>query len=137
MKKMVQKAGAIVLSAKNKGNIVLIYRISLNDWSFPKGHVEKGETYEQTMIREIKEETGLDVKIIKKLPDNLYSNEDEGKISTKMFLVASEDDSKIKPELPGDRTEWIPYDEVVEKLSYDNLKDYFKKVLPEIKKAIA
>jgi ADP-ribose pyrophosphatase YjhB (NUDIX family) len=136
MIKMVQKAGAIVLSAKNKGNIVLIYRISLNDWSFPKGHVEEGESYTQTMTREIKEETGLDVKIIKGLPDNLYSNEDEGKISTKMFLVASEDDSKIKPEFEKDKVEWISIEKVSEKLSYDNLKKYFNLVLPEIKNAI-
>lgn len=36
-------------------------------WSVPSGGLEKGETYEQCCIREIKEETGYDVEIIKPL----------------------------------------------------------------------
>ena len=32
-------------------------------WSFPKGHVKEGENEYQTAIREVKEETGIDVKI--------------------------------------------------------------------------
>jgi len=136
MKKMVQKAGAIVLSAKNKAKIVLIYRDVYKDWSFPKGHAEPGENSEETMMREIKEETGLDVKIIKELPEEFYTDKDEGEICTKMFLVISKDDSKIKPEFEKDKVEWISIEKVSEKLSYDNLKKYFNLVLPEIKNAI-
>ena len=33
-------------------------------WSFPKGHIEDGETEQETAIREIKEETGLDVTLV-------------------------------------------------------------------------
>lgn len=49
-------------------------------WSFPKGHIEPGETEEQTALRETKEEVGLDVEIIDKNPiDNNYFLHD-GKI---------------------------------------------------------
>ena len=34
-------------------------------WSFPKGHVEKGENEFQTALREVKEETGLEVTLQK------------------------------------------------------------------------
>ena len=133
---MIIKAGAVVLSAKNMAKVALLYRGEQKDWSFPKGHIESGENPSEAMIREIKEETGLNIKIIKELPDYLYSNKMEGDIVTKMFLVRSEDDSKHKLEFKKDDIQWISYDKVVEKLIYDNLKDYFNLVLPIIKKEI-
>ena len=121
------------MSSKNKDNIALLYRSQQNDWSFPKGHVDQGENATQTMIREIKEETGLTVRIIKILPDLEYINNNDGMaIYMNMFLVVSLDDSELKLEFEKDDIQWIPYNKVVEKLSYDNLKDYFKSVLPII-----
>lgn len=60
-----------------------IYLINVNhpvkEWAFPTGKVEKNETPEKAIIREIKEETNLDAKIIKKLyilePVNLLNSE--------------------------------------------------------------
>ncbi len=81
------------------------------------------------MFREIKEETGLDVEIIKELPDLEYTNYSGEYVLTKMFLVESKDDYKIKPEFEGDDIKWFTHDEVFETLTYDNLKEYFKKIL--------
>ena len=57
-----KSCGAIVYR-KHHGNteILLVRHIKSGYWSFPKGHVEEGETEEETARREIKEETGLDV----------------------------------------------------------------------------
>lgn len=132
----VHKAGAIILSSKDKQNIALLYRGKQNNWSFPKGHTEPGENETQAMTREILEETGLTVRIIQKLPDHFYTSPREGMISTKMFLVESEDDSTLKLEFEGDKIEWIHYTKVVEKLSYDNLKEYFTSTLPMIQNII-
>ncbi len=128
MEQKIQKAGALILSSENNNTIALLYRAKQNDWSFPKGHVEEGENTTEAMIREIQEETGLGVRIIKELPNSEYSSEGEGSISTKMFLVQSEDDSKLKLEHEGDKIEWVPFDQVLEKLSYDNLRNYFKSI---------
>lgn len=130
--KMIQKAGAIILSSKDRKNIALLYRGRQNDWSFPKGHVELGENDIQTMVREIQEETGLSVNIIKDLPDHFYISPREGKISTKMFLASSEDDLKLKLEFKEDDIKFIPCAEVIEKLSYDNLKEYFASVIKTV-----
>lgn len=57
-----KSCGAIVYR-KHHGNteILLVRHLKSGHWSFPKGHMEAGETEEDTARREIKEETGLDV----------------------------------------------------------------------------
>jgi 8-oxo-(d)GTP phosphatase len=57
-------AGAI-LWREEKGQLLvaMIHRSRHNDWSWPKGKVDPGETLPQTAVREIKEETGLSIKL--------------------------------------------------------------------------
>ena len=59
------KSETFTISLEKGGNteILLIKHIKSGYWSFPKGHVENGETEEETAKREIKEETGIDVYI--------------------------------------------------------------------------
>lgn len=59
-----KSCGAIVYR-KHHGNteILLIKHLNSGHWSFPKGHVEEGETEIETALREIKEETNIDVMI--------------------------------------------------------------------------
>lgn len=131
MTQTTRKAGAIILSKDQDQSIALLHRAKQNDWSFPKGHVDEGENGEQTMLREIKEETGLTVEIIKKLPDLEYHNNDGSPVSLQMFLVKSTDDNNLKTEFEGDTIAWTPFSEVTEVLSYDNLKMYFSSIVDQ------
>lgn len=54
-------ASALIIE-NNK--VLLLFHKKLNVWLYPGGHVEKNETPEQTLFREVKEETGLDIEII-------------------------------------------------------------------------
>ena len=54
-----KSCGAIIMKDKK----ALIIKQTDGHWSLPKGHMEKGETEIDTALREIKEETGLDVKL--------------------------------------------------------------------------
>ena len=59
-----KSCGAVVFRThENKTQILLIRHYNGGHWAFPKGHVEKGETEEQTALREILEETGLSVQL--------------------------------------------------------------------------
>ncbi len=126
----VQKAGAIVLRpGSQEPEVLLMFRGQFEDWSFPKGHCEPGETSSQTAIRETQEETGIDIEIVKQLPDMLYSNAFEGAIVVAMYLAAPRDAQQaLQLERSGDQVEWVPLSQVADRLSYQNLKDYLESV---------
>ncbi|WP_261368984.1 bis(5'-nucleosyl)-tetraphosphatase [Mycoplasma struthionis] len=66
--------GAIVFKIINDELNVLLVEQTLNHWGFPKGHMEKNETKQQTAIREVKEETNIDIKLIDGFEEmNTYS----------------------------------------------------------------
>ena len=59
---------AIVVN--EEGKVLLVKRATppfIGFWALPGGRVEKDETVEETIVREVKEETGLDVQILKKV----------------------------------------------------------------------
>ncbi|MBQ7646054.1 MAG: NUDIX domain-containing protein [Clostridia bacterium] len=56
-----RSCGAVVYKRTDKRVLYLIEHMARGHVSLPKGHVEDGETEEQTARREIKEETNLDV----------------------------------------------------------------------------
>ena len=55
---MLDKAGCILIDKESK-KVALIYRDYRDDYSFPKGHVEEGETPFETAVREFTEETSV------------------------------------------------------------------------------
>ncbi len=71
------KAGCVVLSARNE---ILLVSEDKKIWSFPKGHMEQGETVEQTALREVKEETGYTVEIIERRSDATYVSGSSGEL---------------------------------------------------------
>ena len=59
-----KSCGAIVVKKQDGRYYTLVVRQNAGHWGFPKGHIERGETKEQTALREVQEETGLRVKLI-------------------------------------------------------------------------
>ena len=57
----VRAAGGIVVRHRDDGvvEILLVHRPAYDDWSFPKGKCEEGESEEEAAVREVEEETGL------------------------------------------------------------------------------
>jgi 8-oxo-dGTP pyrophosphatase MutT (NUDIX family) len=138
---VVQKAGAVIISRDDPKKMLLLYRAgpNYNDWTFSKGHMEPDESREDTARREVKEETGLDIEIIAPLPDRQYTTGNDHPAVVHFFLARSRDDSKIRPEpgFPDNKLEWVAIDEVETILSFDNMKEYFRSILPIVKKEAA
>lgn len=66
MTRVVRAAGGLVLRKTPKGTlkILIAHRPSYDDWSLPKGKADKGETPEETAVREVFEETGYRCRIV-------------------------------------------------------------------------
>ncbi len=93
----------MVFRIKNSQLEFLLLQDVKGRWSIPKGHVESGETLEQTAVREIGEETGLNkIKIIDKLDKIHFFYRLNGKLifmTTFVFLMeATDPDETVHPE---------------------------------------
>ena len=133
---VVQKAGAIILSHDDPKKILLLYRAGphYDDWTFSKGHMEPGESREDTARREVMEETGLAIDLLAPLPDRSYTTGNGHKATAHFFLARSRDDSTLRPEpgFPGNALKWVALDEVEAILSFDNMKEYFRGIKNKI-----
>ena len=63
----------VVLIEDNKVALIERQRAGLHYYAFPGGGVDNGESYEQAAVREMEEETGLQVKVIRKIADIYYN----------------------------------------------------------------
>lgn len=115
----------------NKGDILFIYR---NDkWDLPKGKAEKKETIEETAIREVAEETGVDgLKIVKPLPVTYHVFKRNGKSKLKIthwFEMYSDFEDELQPQINEGITkvEWLNEKAAKQALSnsYANIKLLF------------
>ena len=130
----VKKAGTILINLNNK-KIGLIYRKKHDDYSFPKGHLEKGDTIQECAVRETEEETGKKNHLIneKEIDIIRYVNPLGEDIECYYYLAI--DDGESEKEIKKDLKEklvWISPEDVNEKLSYDNLKILWRKVQSEV-----
>jgi len=59
--------GSAAVCKNNKNELLMVRGKHASDWSVPSGGVEEGESLEECCIREVKEETGYEVKVLRKL----------------------------------------------------------------------
>ena len=118
-----EKSCGAIIYRKFHGNteLLLIKNQNGGHWSFPKGHVEAGETEEETAVREIKEETGIDVildtsfrRVITYLPKKEVTKDVVyflAKATSYDYVPQEEEIAKIK---------WFEINHAATMLSYDN-----------------
>ncbi len=107
-------------------------------WILPKGHVEQGETLEQTALREIYEETGLrDVTLIKYLGNiPRESVKENGDIIQKTihFYLAYASDDHHQPTSPTDAkftaVGWFSAHEAMQQFPYESERTFLREHLP-------
>ena len=120
---MEKSCGAIIFNEDK----VLVVKQTSGFYRFPKGHVEIGETEKETAIRETKEETGLDIKIIS---DKRYTQSyivKENVHKDVVFFIAKLENNNEKRQVEEiEEILWIDINEVENILTYDSLKELWK-----------
>lgn len=129
----VKKAGCVFFDPKTK-KVGLIYRDKQDDYTFPKGHLEKGETLPECAIRETAEETKRDVKLLSKKPFAKFCYIDGVADSSEVeYYLAIDIGPSANTSTDTHELVWKDYDEVENILTYDNLKEIWNMVYPKIK----
>ena len=119
-----KSCGAIVYR-RFHGNteILLIRHIKSGYWSFPKGHVENGETEVETATREIKEETNIEVLIDSGFRETVSFSPRRDTSKTVVYFVAKALNNDTKPQLEEiSEIRWVEIGQAASHLTYDNDK---------------
>jgi len=120
-----RSAGAVVYRHSDGGRIYLLLQ-NAGRWDFPKGRVEKGETEVQTVLREVKEETGLtDLKIVpgfRKMIEYFYRREGKNIHKQVTYLLGETKEDRVTISYEHQGFGWFPYGEALDRASYDNSK---------------
>lgn len=90
-------------------------------WSFPKGHVEPGETYEQTAKREVLEEAGIHIKIVpgfRETSNYMIQNRAEKKVL--IFVAGTRDVNTVIQESEIEDYSWLTYENAMKRLKFEN-----------------
>jgi 8-oxo-dGTP pyrophosphatase MutT (NUDIX family)/phosphohistidine phosphatase SixA len=115
----VRAAGAVV--TRKGGEVLLVHRPKYDDWSFPKGKLDPGEHTVTAAVREVAEETGLDVRLGPALSPQRYRMSNGRWKSVDYWtarVVGSDDVSGYRPNAEIDDVEWVPWKDAVHRLTY-------------------
>ena len=137
---MAKKPGAKALVVYG-GKILLVLRDNIptianpNKWNTPGGGVEEGETPEEGLIRELKEEVNLIPSMIKELGTTTYS---DGSIVYRFYVpVTDEEFANIRLGNEGQKLDWFTMDEILQLDQSPNSFIYFQAHEQDIKNILS
>lgn len=137
-KKVISAGG--VLFWKNKNNILvcIVKRKGKNVWVLPRGRVEENENMEDTVVREVREETGVLSRIVRKIgvvKYSYYSHIDKTYYDKEVhfYLLKISKQEKFVPNQEIQDRAWLTVEEAINKLSYEKEKEILLKALEYVK----
>ena len=96
------------------GAVLLVHRPRYDDWSFPKGKLDRGESWEDAALREVDEETGLRCTIGEEVGRTHYEVAGEPK-EVRYYAMDSDDEPHAQNEV--DEVRFVPVAEALELLT--------------------
>ncbi|TAL58630.1 MAG: NUDIX domain-containing protein [Bacteroidetes bacterium] len=129
MKLQFSAGGIVFKKSGDKTEILISQHSQHHGWVFPKGLIAEKETKEQTALREVKEEAGVNGKIIRALNPVTYWYVAEGEKIRKTvyyFLMEYASGDIVKHDYEMEAVEWLPENKVEERLTYESDKIVWK-----------
>ena len=131
-----KSCGALVVRREEEKYYILMIRHKAGgNRSFPKGHMEEGETEYVTALREVMEETSSRIAIVSDFRATVNYRPSPGVMKEVVYFLAFTTDPKIKAR-EGEiaEVEWIPLDEAENCLAHENDKTVFRAAMERMQR---
>lgn len=134
-------AGAVVFRKEDSETYYLLLHYKPGHWDFPKGHIEEGESEEETVKREVEEETGIkDIRIVEGFKEWIkyffrrtygFKKEEKKKapwvFKIVNFYLAETKTKEVKISFEHVGYKWLPYNEALKQLTFKKAKGILEK----------
>ena len=116
---------------------VLLIKQSNGDWRFPKGHVEGDETEMETSIREVKEETNIDIEVFIDIKYTISYEISESILKEVVYFVAKPltNELLIQPNEILD-AKWLDFNSAIKTITHDRVRNVLKSSIKDMNKKI-
>lgn len=133
--KKAESSGGVVFKKENGQAFVVLVGVERKDklvWALPKGLVEKGESPEETAAREVREEAGVEGRLVDKIGDVTYwyVDKEEGVRYHKIvhfYLFEFSQGSPENHDWEIKEARWFPIDEAIELMEYPSEREIMVK----------
>ena len=110
----IDAAGGVVV---RDGRVLLVHRPRYDDWTFPKGKLDPGESFEEAAVREVEEETGLRCTLGDELPSTRYDVGGRPKL-VRYWLMTPESEAAFEANDETDDLRWLTPEDASGLLTY-------------------
>jgi len=115
----IRAAGGVIFTQTDTGEnqVLLVHRPAYDDWTFPKGKLQKGESIDECALREVQEETGFACELIRELSGTTYIDR-RGRPKTVRYWEMKIVSGKFEATKEVDKSRWLSFSEAANVLSY-------------------
>ena len=113
----VEAAGCVV---RRNGGVMIVHRPKYDDWTFPKGKLEQGESFEEAAVREVEEESGWRGDLGRELEPSRYTDDKGREKLVRWWEMWARERRRWQPTDEVDDVLWVPLVEVDSLLTYES-----------------
>ena len=131
----VKAAGGVVWRRREEGvEVAVVHRPRYDDWSLPKGKLDRGEEWRAAAEREVEEETGLGCRAGEELSPIEYTDHKGRRKVVRYWLMEAVADSGFTPNDEVDELRWLPGRNAIGRLSYPRDREVLAEALEVIER---
>ena len=126
-----RSVGAVIFRVVEGTAVYLLLKSGKGYWGFAKGHVEKGESDEETMRREVVEEAGItDLKLLPNFKEEIsYLYKENGALvkKTAAYFLAQTQQINVKLSLEHNSYAWLAFNAAIELITHKTDREILEK----------
>ena len=126
--KVIEAAGGLLWNDTPHGRkLALIHRERYDDWTLPKGKREPGESWQETALREVWEETGCEAQLESFAGSTAYTVKGVAKVVL-FWNMSIVEECKFKPNPEVDGMEWLAREDALGRMSYEGEREVVRRL---------